>query len=50
MVELRCLNLDGTAFDVEAQSIATSHDGKQVTLTSLHDISARKQIAASPSS
>ena len=48
--ELRCLKLDGTAFDVEAQSIATSYDGKQVTLTSLHDIGARKQIAASPSS
>ena len=50
MAELRCLKLDGTAFDVEAQSIATSYDGKQVTLTSMHDISARKQVAASPSS
>ena len=50
MAELRCLKLDGTAFDVEAQSIATSCDGKQVTLTSLHDVSARKQVAASPSS
>ena len=48
--ELRCLKLDGTAFDVEAQSIATSYDDKQVTLTSLHDIGARKQVAASPSS
>lgn len=50
MAELRCLKLDGTAFDVEAQSIATSYDGKQVTVTSMHDISARKQVAASPSS
>ena len=50
MAGLRCLKLDGTAFDVEAQSIATSYDGKQVTLTSMHDISARKQVAASPSS
>ena len=50
MAELRCLKLDGTAIDVEAQSIATSYDGKQVILTSLHDIGARKQVAASPSS
>ena len=50
MAALRCLKLDGTAFDVEAQSIATSYDDKQVTLTSLHDISARTQVAAPPSS
>jgi PAS domain S-box-containing protein len=50
MAALRCLKLDGTAFDVEAQSIATSYDGKQVTLTSLHDIGARTQVAAPPSS
>jgi PAS domain S-box-containing protein len=45
MAALRCLKLDGTAFDVEAQSIATSYDGQQVTLTSLHDIGARTQVA-----
>ena len=50
MAALRCLKLDGTAFDVEAQSIATSYDGKQVILTSLHDIGARTQVAAPPSS
>ena len=50
MAALRCLKLDGTAFDVEAQSIATSYDGKQVTLTSLHHIGARTQVAAQPSS
>jgi PAS domain S-box-containing protein len=50
MAVLRCLKLDGTAFDVEAQSMATSYDGKQVTLTSLHNISARTQVDALASS
>jgi len=43
LAELRCLRLDGTVLDVETQSSSTSYDGKQVTITSLHDIGARKQ-------
>ena len=42
MTEVRCLRLDGTLLDVEAQSIATAYDGQQVTITSLHDLSARQ--------
>lgn len=42
MVQVRCLRLDGTLWDVEVQSIATAYDGQQVTLTSLHDLSARQ--------
>ena len=49
MAELRCLKLDGTSVDVEAQSIATLYDGKQVTLTSVHAIGARKPVEASSS-
>ena len=49
MAELRCLKLDGTSVDVEAQSIATLYDGGQVTLTSLHAIGARKPVEASSS-
>jgi PAS domain S-box-containing protein len=43
LAELRCLRLDGTVLDAETQSSSTSYDGKQVTITSLHDIGARKQ-------
>ncbi len=43
LAEWRCLRLDGGVMDVEARSIATSYDGKQVTITWLHDVSARKQ-------
>ena len=44
--ELRCLMLDGTARDVEAQSIATTYDGAQVTITSLHAVRAGHDIDA----
>lgn len=37
---LHCLKLDGGVVTVEARSIATAYDGKQVTLTCLHEFSA----------
>ena len=42
--ELRCLMLDGTARDVEAQSIAATYDGAQVTITSLHAVPNRPDV------
>ena len=36
---LYCLKLDGGVVTVEARSIATAYDGKQVTLTCLHEVS-----------
>ena len=43
LAEWRCVRLDGTPLDVQARSSFTLYDAKQVTITSLHDISARKQ-------
>jgi len=45
VAELRCRGLDGTLLEVEARSISTAYDGQQVTITSLHDVSARRHDA-----
>ena len=40
-VAWRCLGLDGTAVDVQAQSITTAYEGQQATITCLHAVSVR---------
>ena len=44
LAQWRCLRLDGTPLEVEARSRSATYDGKQVTISSLHDISARQQV------
>ncbi len=41
----RCLKLDGTVIDVQAQSSTTGYEGKQVTLTCLHSVVVRPPSA-----
>ena len=38
VARMHCLKLDGGVVTVEFRSIATAYDGKQVTLTSLHEV------------
>lgn len=42
LAALRCLRLDGTLLDVAARSSSTLYDGKQVVITALHDVRARR--------
>ena len=45
---LRCITLDGTVIDVQAQSIATSYEGELATITCLHDAVAGLPAAGKP--
>ena len=43
LAEWRCLRLDGTRLDVQARSSSILYDGKQVTITALHEFSAGRR-------
>ena len=45
LAALHCLRLDGTVIEVQAQSIATAYEGKQATITCLHDAAAGPPVA-----
>ncbi len=43
MIEVKCLQLDGTVVDVEIQSRSMTYDGKPAVLGAMRDITASKQ-------